>query len=258
MTGGQDRRDAKWRGPRRGGYTEGNIVSNAQADPVRPGQGTVPDAVRVQILATEHWSLLANRSLIWNETFSRATMFLTTLSAAVVALALVSQATDDGDDFTLFALLVLPLVLLLGIWTSIRLRVAWDEDVWMVVGMNRLRHAYIDIAPDLERYFVTSCYDDMAGVMKSYSPTGPSRITRIMASTPVLVGTINSALVGVITTLIVEFFGHPPLIHVGAGAIAAVAAGILFVGIIPFREMDRLEGALDSHFPPPERAPARD
>ena len=237
---------------------KGTIVQETQATPVASGQAPVPDAVLVQILATEHWSLLANRSLIWSETFSRASMFLTSLSAAVVTLALVSQATDYGDDFTLFALLVLPLVLLLGIWTSIRLRVAWDEDIWMVVGMNRLRHAYIDIAPDLERYFVTSCYDDMTGVMKSYSPTGPSRLTRIMASTPVLIGTINSALVGVVVALIVEFFDHPPLIHVGSGAVAAIAAGILFVGIIPFREMDRLEGALDSHFPRPATAPSAD
>jgi len=34
-----------------------------------------------QILATEHWSLLATRSLIWNEALSRATVFLTVLSA---------------------------------------------------------------------------------------------------------------------------------------------------------------------------------
>jgi len=39
-----------------------------------------------QILATEHWSLLATRSLIWNEAMSRATVFLTVLSAAIIAL----------------------------------------------------------------------------------------------------------------------------------------------------------------------------
>lgn len=226
------------------------------ATPVSRDPAPVPDAIRIQILATEHWSLLATRGLIWNETFSRASMFLTALSAAVVALALVSQATDYGDDFTLFALLVLPIVLLLGIWTSIRLSVAWDEDVWMVVGMNRLRHAYIDMAPDLEQYFITSCHDDMPGIMKSYNPTNPSRFSRIISSTPVLVGTINSALVGVIVALIVEFFGHPPLIHVGAGAIAALAAGSIFVGYLPFREMDRVEGALDCRFPPKTAAPA--
>jgi len=64
----------------------------------------VTDAVRAQILATEHWSLLATRSMTWNEMFSRAAMFLTVLSAAVVALALVAQATGFGPGFRSFAL----------------------------------------------------------------------------------------------------------------------------------------------------------
>jgi hypothetical protein len=52
----------------------------------------VPVASRVQVLATEHWSLLSTRGLPWNEMFSRASMFFTILSGSVVALALVAQA----------------------------------------------------------------------------------------------------------------------------------------------------------------------
>ena len=74
----------------------------------------VTDAVRTQILATEHWSLLATRSLGWNEIYSRAGMFLNVLSAAVVALALVAQATDFGQGFRVFAYLVIPVVLVVG------------------------------------------------------------------------------------------------------------------------------------------------
>ena len=48
------------------------------------------------ILATEHWSLLAARSLIWNEAQSRATVFLTVLSASIIALALLADATGFG------------------------------------------------------------------------------------------------------------------------------------------------------------------
>ena len=43
-----------------------------------------PDAVA--ILATEHWSLIGSRSLLWNEAYSRTTIFLGALSAAIVAL----------------------------------------------------------------------------------------------------------------------------------------------------------------------------
>lgn len=64
------------------------------------GEGELaPTSVRLQILATEHWSLLATRSLTWTESFSRAQMFLSVLSGAVVALALVAQATSFGDGF---------------------------------------------------------------------------------------------------------------------------------------------------------------
>jgi hypothetical protein len=56
------------------------------AGPERP----VPDAVRVQILATEHWSLLATRQLAWTEAFTRASIFLTVLSALTAVLGVVA------------------------------------------------------------------------------------------------------------------------------------------------------------------------
>jgi hypothetical protein len=56
-------------------------------------------AVRLQILSTEHWSLLGSRSLAWNESFSRAGMFLSTVTGAIVALALVAQASEFGQGF---------------------------------------------------------------------------------------------------------------------------------------------------------------
>jgi hypothetical protein len=69
----------------------------------------VPEAVRVHILSTEHWSLLATRSITYGAIYSRATIFLTVVSAAVVALALAAEATEFGDRFYVFALLVLRL-----------------------------------------------------------------------------------------------------------------------------------------------------
>jgi hypothetical protein len=53
-----------------------------------------PDAVA--ILATEHWSLVGHRSLLWNEAYSRTTIFLGALSAAIVALALVATRAASG------------------------------------------------------------------------------------------------------------------------------------------------------------------
>jgi hypothetical protein len=209
----------------------------------------VPDAVRVQILATEHWSLLATRSMTWNEIFTRTSMFLTTLSAAVVALALVAQATDFGENFRIFALVVLPTVLLLGIGTYIRLGDAMTEDVWIVIGMNRLRHAYLDLAPDLEQYFITGHDDDIASVMRTYGANARIRPSRILSGTPIIVAIIDAMLVGVIVALLAEAVVDRTAIYVSSGAIGALLAGILMVGIIPYRSITGMQREYRPRFP---------
>lgn len=74
-----------------------------------------------QILTAEHWSLLASRSMGYTEAMSRASIFVAALSGAVVALALVAQATDFGDGFVAFALVLVPVVYFLGLATVVRL-----------------------------------------------------------------------------------------------------------------------------------------
>lgn len=134
----------------------------------QPAEAQGSDALRAQILGVEHWSLLATRVALWQEIFSRTGTFLAIVSAAVVSLSLVVQATGFGQDFRIVALLVLPLVLLVGMATYTRLLEADIEDAWMVVGMNRLRHAYVDLVPGLERYLVTGYHDDEASLLQTY------------------------------------------------------------------------------------------
>jgi len=157
---------------------------------------------RLQILATEHWSLLATRSLSWNESFSRASMFLTLLSGAIVALALVAQATSFGEGFVTFALLLLPLVLGVGWATFVRLGEVNNEDAYWVTGMNRLRKAYVEMEPELAPYFVTGTTDDTAGLMRTYA-THPGGVgLHGLITTPATVGFVNSAVFAVLVALV--------------------------------------------------------
>ena len=142
--------------------TAGTGIGAEPAPTPAPGEigaGT-PLALQLQVLSTEHWSLLASRSLAWNESFSRAGMFLSTLSGAIVALALVAQASDFGDGFRIFALVILPVVLFIGLTTLLRLGIANYHDGLTVVGMNRIRAAYFERVPEVRRYFVTGGTDD--------------------------------------------------------------------------------------------------
>jgi hypothetical protein len=210
------------------------------------------DALRVQILATEHWNLLMTRSMTWNEMFTRASMYLTVVSAATVALALMAQATDFNDTFRLFALLVLPVVLFIGLATHIRLGDARGEDVWFVIGMNRLRHGYLEIAPELAPYFVSSQYDDMAGIAQTYGSQGPPRPSRILASTPVFVGVINAVIAGVLVGLIIEVLGGSIALAVVIGLIAGVTILVSLAGIRPYREISALQREYRPVFPQSE------
>jgi hypothetical protein len=124
--------------------------------------------LRFQILTTEHWSLLSTRALSWNEAFSRSTMFLSGLTGSVVALALVAGVMGFNGPFVTFALLLLPIVLLAGVTTFRRLIEINLEDVRWVIGMNRLRHAYLEAAPELRPYFVTGSTDDELGIMTTF------------------------------------------------------------------------------------------
>jgi hypothetical protein len=215
----------------------------------RSGSG-ITDAVRAQLLASEHWSLLATRSMTWNEVFSRASMFVTVLSAAVVALALVAQATAFGPGFRLFALLVLPVVLLVGVATLIRLSDANTDDFWLVTGMNRLRHAYLELAPELEPYFVTGHHDGEASIMQSYGLNARIRLSRVLAGTPNLVVAINVVVVGVLAALVAAALGAPDVVNIAAGVAAALAATISF-GALAFYSINSARRAHRPRFPFP-------
>lgn len=228
-------------------------TSSISSTTLRPLSGRsgigITDAVRAQILATEHWGLLATRSMIWNEVFSRASMFVTVLSAAVVALALVAQATAFGPGFRLFALLVLPIVLLVGLATVLRLGAANTDDLGLVIGMNRLRHAYLELAPELEPYFVTAHYDDEAGIMHSYGLGYRPGPTRFLAGTPTIVAAINVVVVGVLAALIVQTLGASNVAAtVAVGVIAALVAAVAH-GTLAFRAMTRAWRAIHPRFP---------
>ena len=162
-----------------------------------PGGLAGPHAL--QILTTEHWSLLAARSIGYTEAMSRASIFIAALSGAVIALALVGQATDFGTGFIAFALVLLPVVYFLGLSTVARLgQLNYEDAVW-VQGMNRIRHAYHELAPGLEPYFVTSRYDDERGVLlSSLAARPPMPATQPFLAIPGVVAVIDSVVAGAV------------------------------------------------------------
>ena len=151
------------------------------------------------------------------------------MSAAVVALALVARATEFGDGFLTFALLVLPVTLFVGLATYIRLIEARIDDFWLLSGMNRLRHAYLEIAPGLEPYFVTGHHDDEQGLHETYGPSTGNRVYRLIGETSTLVAMIDATLAGVVVGLVAKAVGAASELSLSIGAVITTLLVVLLV-----------------------------
>jgi hypothetical protein len=199
-------------------------MASTHATPPAGLGGSEPGPHALQILTTEHWSLLAARSMGYGEAMSRASMFIAALSGAVVALALVAQATDFGGGFVAFALVLLPVVFFIGVATIARLGQINHEDAVWVQGMNRLRHAYLELAPELGPYFVTSHYDDGPGLLTSMGAGGRFRPPfQAFVAVPGVVAVLNSVVAGAAAGIAV--------LGADLGAGASVAVGVVAFGL---------------------------
>ena len=221
-----------------------------------PAGGPTPVQIRLQILSTEHWSLLASRGLAWNESFSRASMFLSTLSGALVALGLIGGIDGFHDAFYAFALVVLPVVLFVGVGTWFRMGATNYHDAITIAGMNRIRAAYLEIAPDLEPYFVMGVHDDSHGIGITMAvPPGTSTFAHLIAGTPTLVMVLNGVISGgIVAILLLRFTTIDAMIAL----LIALAAAVLVVAgefASAGRKIRRSQRALQPMFPTPPAGP---
>ncbi len=185
----------------------------------------VPAAVRAQLLATEHWSLLASRTTTQNELLVRIGIFLTMVSASIVGLALVGQATDFSARFDVFAIVLFLVLLVVGTLTLLRVANGSNEDMAYVIGMNRLRAAYTEMDPGIARYLIASAHDDERGIAGTYTffPHS-SPIIQPLASSALLILTVDSVVAAVLAGLVASAAGGSDSVI----AIAAAAGGIAY------------------------------
>jgi hypothetical protein len=216
--------------------------------PVPPNRATNEESLRAQILATEHWSLLATRGMTWGEIFSRTNTFLTVVSAAVIALSFVAQGSGFGEKLHVIAALVLPVVLLVGLGTFLRLVEADVEDTWLIIGMNRIRHAYLELAPDLEPYFVTSSNDDGPGVMRTYAFRDRVGIGHWLSGSPLLVGLIEATVFGVLAAIVCQAGGAAGTAQMACGVLAGLIV-VAALAAIAYRRVVGMSRAFQPRFP---------
>ena len=173
----------------------------------------------VTFLTTEHFALQSARSATTFETSARATVFLSSVSAGLVALAFAGQ-TSRTALYT-FGLVLFPVLCFLGLLTFERALQASIDDTNFLLRINRIRRFYVEAAPQLAPYLAQpAAGDDMAEVLRTEG-FQPGR-WQLMLSIVGALGVITSVLFGV----------------TGGLAVAALTGGDLWVatpvGVVVF------------------------
>lgn len=219
----------------------------------------IDDPRALQILSTEHWSLLTARSLVYNEAFARAGMFLAFLSATLLVLGLISNATGFSDGFLIVAAFVLALDLFVGLATLGRIIGASSEDLRYLQGMNRIRHAYFEIAPGLEPYFITNGYDDFASVAMFYGPQqgeigGIRHVAHGLTTAPGMISVICTAVSAGLIAILALLATHDSTVAVLA-ALAGFVAFLIALGAFGYRSSLAFSTSMPAMFPRPKDPP---
>jgi hypothetical protein len=179
----------------------------------------------------------------------------------IIALALVAQLSELGVAFRAFALVLLPVVYFLGVVTHGRLMQAEVEWLAYGQGMSRIRHWYLEVAPEMERYFVLPATDDpRAGLAAvgigvrtwGWWPGWPGWL-----SAPAMIVVVNSVLAGVFAGLLWRSVAGPsgptlPAVSAAAGFVLSV----VILGTYEDRAFRRQLAALPVAFPdqsPPDQ-----
>ena len=242
------------------GAAEGRPLDQSLATETDDGGGAggsaLDDPRALQILSTEHWSLLASRSLAYNEAFSRAGMFLTFLSATLIVIGFLIGSQGLSPAVIPVAGVLLLADLYIGAATAGRLIDANSEELHAVRGMNRIRHAYREMVPGLEPYFITSFHDDARGVLAAYGPvTGSdaalSNIIHGLTTMIGMVATVVAMIVGALAALVVVGLGGGVELALVA-AVTGFLLGTAIFALVGMRAALAYQAGIEPLFPTPD------
>ena len=171
----------------------------------------------VAIMTTEHYNLQSGRSMTIAEANGRASLFVGAVSSGLVALALVGQIAHLGTAFFVFSLVVLPTLFLMGLITFERLLQALTADMMYARGINRIRHLYLEYAPQMQPYFILSAHDDREGTLGQEAMQ--TSWVQVFLSAASMIAVINSVLVSSFVGLLLAIFTFPLWIGAGVGVV---------------------------------------
>jgi len=148
----------------------------------------------VTMITTEHYNLQTGRSMTVADANGRCTLFIGAVSGALIAIAFTGQVSRMGTAFFVFSLVLVPSLLLMGLITFERVLQSGIEDLTYARGITRIRHLYLEHAPQLRPSFLLAADDDSRRPMLKVG-IRPSW-WQVFLTTAGMLAAINSVLLG--------------------------------------------------------------
>jgi hypothetical protein len=171
-------------------------------------------------LVTEHFVLQSARGVATGEAASRASLYLTFLSGALIALGFIAQVAERFDTF---AAAVLPAIVVLGEFTYVRLLENSIEDVLFQRRINRIRRWYLGLHPDAAQFFGDVLRDTRSSPVLYHSSL------QMLLTAASLVAAVNSMVVGTGVALLLRALDLAEVAAAAAGVLVAVGLFALHV-----------------------------
>jgi hypothetical protein len=186
------------------------------------------DERTLTILTTEHFTLQGARASTIGESTARANIFVFALSSTLVALGFIGQVTDLGDAFRIFALIVLPTLYALGVFTFVRLVESSVEDLYYGRAVNRIRSYYLRELGDDARYLLLGGSDDVYGVLSNMGIARPSR-WQLYFTLATMVAVLDAVVGGSAVAFLLGALGVATWVAVPIGTVVAAASAATMV-----------------------------
>ena len=179
-----------------------------------------PGQAFMSALVTEHFVLQSGRSTTVSEAVGRSAVYLTCVSSSLVAFGFFAAATHRLAPVVAT---VLPALIILGVFTFVRLVETSVENVVFLRRIEAIRRYYATLDPAAAAFFPPG--DTAAAALAS---TGMrSGVAEMFFTGASMIAAVTSILASAGAALLLDAAGVP----LAAAVIAGVAAGLLAFGL---------------------------
>jgi xanthosine utilization system XapX-like protein len=203
---------------------ETTLAQGVTVDDLRQQLADNPQAA-VTFATTEHFNLQTERAATIGEANGRASIFLGSVSAGLVALGFAAQGGNSLATVRAFALILFPVLVFVGLSTFERVLQVSIEDLALGIRINRIRRFYLEAAPGLRGWLAPTPMADTfeAAVASLGLKPRPGQVLLTVAGT---ISIVNSALAGVWVGMAASFLPGPAVVPAVMGLAAMLGATI--------------------------------